>query len=596
MGEISGAMVSRLLLLATLALCGLAHSTVEVQELHDDLGPVDPIVMLQREQLGEDSELSMLSEEDQSGRKESAEEKQLTWNCDMAKKCKCAGKMMAQGADREDMRMLEEMDQMFLLQVDESKNSRYSVVREAAKFSGFKWETPQKAEGVKRVRDAHVVGAHVTLMQKYLSSDPEEALSKSDSVQKVIDATKSLQKKDVQQAQKAQLPTPSTKGIGKVMKEAEDEDELKETQGSIEAQGNAQQKCIAFCSMWAEQSAERAEKLAGDKKKVEMQEKVERLKQQEKADAKSIQRKKEELKDEEKDVNRAKIKQLKDKEDEDKLKEQKAEEKATSEESKEKLASRGLARASKKLIKKLKDLREASAKEKKEAENASEAQQKKKEENAAALAKAQMKEAKIVKSEEALKREAGAAMKKAAEKGQKADKKGEQKDQAEEKKDQAEQKSVDDEKAKVEKEAEANFNSAQGKEEADKAKAKQQELQDEKEAQKDDARQAKDAQLEAKLAKKAAARQAAENAKKDEKAKNKVAQEEKKAADAKAKAKASEEKDEAAIKREQNAKRQEEKDEEKAKQATNALTEANRVVRSLQGVKEEAKNAKVQAL
>lgn len=39
-------------------------------------GPVDPIVMLQREQLGEDSELSMLSEEDQSGRKESAEEKQ----------------------------------------------------------------------------------------------------------------------------------------------------------------------------------------------------------------------------------------------------------------------------------------------------------------------------------------------------------------------------------------------------------------------------------------------------------------------------------------------------------------------------------------
>merc|ERR1712078_330523 len=99
MGEISGAMVSRLLLLATLALCGLAHSTVEVQELHDDLGPVDPIVMLQREQLGVDSELSMLSEEDQSGRKESAEEKQLTWNCDMAKKCKCAGKMMAQGAD-----------------------------------------------------------------------------------------------------------------------------------------------------------------------------------------------------------------------------------------------------------------------------------------------------------------------------------------------------------------------------------------------------------------------------------------------------------------------------------------------------------------
>merc|ERR1712091_223794 len=246
----------------------------------------------------------MLSEEDQSGRKESAEEKQLTWNCDMAKKCKCAGKMMAQGADREDMRMLEEMDQMFLLQVDESKNSRYSVVREAAKFSGFKWETPQKAEGVKRVRDAHVVGAHVTLMQKYLSSDPEEALSKSDSVQKVIDATKSLQKKDVQQAQKAQLPTPSTKGIGKVMKEAEDEDELKETQGSIEAQGNTQQKCIAFCSMLAEQSAERAEKLAGDKKKVEMQEKVERLKQREKADAKSIQRKKEELKDEEKDVNR----------------------------------------------------------------------------------------------------------------------------------------------------------------------------------------------------------------------------------------------------------------------------------------------------
>merc|ERR1711937_844639 len=523
MGEISGAMVSRLLLLATLALCGLAHSTVEVQELHDDLGPVDPIVMLQREQLGEDSELSMLSEEDRSGRKESAKEKQLTWNCDMAKKCKCAGKMMAQGADREDMRMLEEMDQMFLLQVDESKDSRYSIVREAAKFSGFKWETPQKGEGVKRIKNPHAVGAHVTLMQKYLSSDPEEALSQSDSVQKVIDATKSLQKKDVQQAQKAQLPTPSTKGIGKVMKEAEDEDELKETQGSIEAQGNAQQKCIAFCSMLAEQSAERAEKLAGDKKKVEMQEKVERLKQQEKADAKSIQRKKEELKD-------------KDKEDEDKLKEQKAEEKATSEESKEKLASRGLARASKKLIKKLKDLREASAKEKKEAEDAKEAQQQKREDNAAALAKAKAKEAKIVKSEEALKRQAGEAMKKAAEKGQKADKKGEQKDQAEEKKDQAEQKSVDDEKAKVEKEAEANFNRAQGKEEADKAKAKQQELQDEKEAQKDDARQAKDAQLEAKLAKKAAARQAAENAKKDEKAKNKVAQEEKKAANAKEKA------------------------------------------------------------
>merc|ERR1712159_744134 len=584
MGEISGAMVSRLLLLATLALCGLAHSTVEVQELHDDLGPVDPIVMLQREQLGEDSELSMLSEEDQSGRKESAEEKQLTWNCDMAKKCKCAGKMMAQGADREDMRMLEEMDQMFLLQVDESKNSRYSVVREAAKFSGFKWETPQKAEGVKRVRDAHVVGAHVTLMQKYLSSDPEEALSKSDSVQKVIDATKSLQKKDVQQAQKAQLPTPSTKGIGKVMKEAEDEDELKETQGSIEAQGNAQQKCIAFCSMLAEQSAERAEKLAGDKKKVEMQEKVERLKQQEKADEKSIQRKKEELKDEEKDVTRAKVKQLKDKEDEDKLKEQKAEEKASSEESKEKLASRGLARASKKLIKKLKDLREASA------------QQKKKEENAAALAKAQMKEAKIVKSEEALKREAGAAMKKAAEKGQKADKKGEQKDQAEEKKDQAEQKSVDDEKAKVEKEAEANFNRAQGKEEADKAKAKQQELQDEKEAQKDDARQAKDAQLEAKLAKKAAARQAAQNAKKDEKAKNKVAQEEKKAADAKAKAKASEEKDEAAIKREQNAKRQEAKDEEKAKEAAKKLAAKNAATTKALNAKEKAAAAKVQAL
>merc|ERR1711934_244192 len=452
MGRSDRQMEMARLLLATVLLCALAHSTADVQEIHDDIGPVslgdvatDPqaIVMLQREQLGEDSELALLSDK--------RADKQLTWNCDMAKKCKCAGKMMSRGVELESMRLLDTFsaeDELVFLQaaVSDKPDPKYDIAKQAAKFSGFKWESPRtenvdsgaasvdssSGSVVVRVRntDPHVVAKHITMMKDYLKGDPDKALTKDDTVQQVIDATKSLHpQKEVKELPQVQ-PKISTKGVGKILKEADDEESMAQEKNSIESQGSEQDKCLEFCSMLAKQSSERAEVLAGEKKKMQLQQKEERLKDEEKRDKEAIEEKKKELKDEEQQVQRAKVKDLGEKEAIDKQKKQKAEEKASAEKAMEKTVSNALDRESKKLVQKLKDLQDAAGKEKKEREEAKNEAAKTRAANAAKLAKENAEGTKIEQSEETLQKDAADAMKKAFANAKKAEAKEDAKDKA----------------------------------------------------------------------------------------------------------------------------------------------------------------------
>merc|ERR1711934_1268693 len=183
----------------------------------------------------------------------------------------------------------------------------------------FLQEDPDPTYDVAMKAAPSIIQNHIVAVKQYLKQNVTKALTGDASVEQVVGATKSLQQpKEKPKEQVAQKKAPSTKGIGRILREADVEEENAEEKNAVENQEDDQHKCIQFCSMLARQATERAEQLAGEKRKADLEARDASLKKKEKGEEQRIKEKKEDLREEKKDIQRQKMRSLKNKEEADK--------------------------------------------------------------------------------------------------------------------------------------------------------------------------------------------------------------------------------------------------------------------------------------
>merc|ERR1712159_735935 len=285
MGSISlRAMESaRLVLLAAVAVCALVNSSTDVEEFYDNLGPSE----LSREI----PQAILLVDEgkEKAGNTKGKEADKVSWSCAMAKQCKCAGEMARRGVETRDMMLLGEEafsreDQLAFLQLQESPD----IFEEASKFAGYK--RSKQEESSEEEEDDDSSGTqnreeYVTMAQDF-TKVRKAPLRNSDS-NKVVVTYSGLKWHNFKQQKKAAVsktPVQSTRGIEKVLKEADEQDAAAQEKNAIEGMNDKKLKCIKFCTQLADQARKRAEALAGEMKKAELEQQEKQIEKKEKID------------------------------------------------------------------------------------------------------------------------------------------------------------------------------------------------------------------------------------------------------------------------------------------------------------------------
>merc|ERR1712159_585231 len=283
MGSISlRAMESaRLVLLAAVAVCALVNSSTDVEEFYDNLGPSE----LSREI----PQAILLVDEgkEKAGNTKGKGANKVSWSCAMAKQCKCAGEMARRGVETRDMMLLGEEafsreDQLAFLQLQESPD----IFEEASKFAGYKRRQQESSEdeddGNAGIQDR----SEYVKMAKEFTKVRKTPLTNSASNKAVVTYS-GLKWHDFGQRKKttvSKTPVQSTRGIEKVLKEADEQDAAAQEKNAIEGMNDKKLKCIKFCTQLADQARKRAEALAGEMKKAELEQQEKQIEKKEKID------------------------------------------------------------------------------------------------------------------------------------------------------------------------------------------------------------------------------------------------------------------------------------------------------------------------